>query len=168
MFGRARLKAARTSDQRLSSTCSVPIWPTVQNLFPKAELVKLESPRAFVRGELPEVDAVVFSAEWGAAWTLLYPHSTIVVPEGMKIVVPNGIALPLNDMELKRFIDTWLDLKRDTGLLDALFDYWILGKSAEEPEPRWSILRNVLNVEVDEEDAVDAEDEARQSEETGQ
>ena len=121
----------------------------VQNLVPDAELVDIASPREFLKRET-DLDAVVFSAEWGSAWTLLYPHSTVVVPHGMRIVVPMGIGLPLNDMELKRFIDTWLALKQDNGLLERLFDYWILGRSNVEPQPRWSILRNVLNVEVGE------------------
>lgn len=116
----------------------------VQNLFPNAELVDMESPRDFLRGDMESVDAVVFSAEWGSAWSLLYPHSAVVVPQGMRIVVPMGIALPINDFSLKRFIDTWLELKQDNGLQQKLFDYWILGQSAVEKPPRWSILRNVL------------------------
>lgn len=119
----------------------------VQNLFPNAELVDMASPRSFLRGEEEELDGVVYSAEWGSAWTLLYPNFTIVVPQGMRIAVPMGIGLPLNDMQLKRFIDTWLELKQDNGLLDELFDYWILGKSKEEQLPRWSILNDVLGVE---------------------
>ena len=121
----------------------------VQNLFPEAELVDIASPREFLKRET-DLDAVVFSAEWGSAWTLLYPHYTVVVPHGMRIVVPMGIGLPLNDMELKRFIDTWLALKQDNGLLERLFDYWILGRSNVEPQPRWSILRDVLSIEAGE------------------
>ena len=39
----------------------------------------------------------------------------------------------------------------DNGLQQRLFDYWILGKSGEERPPRWSILRDMLGVGLDQE-----------------
>jgi Na+/H+-dicarboxylate symporter/ABC-type amino acid transport substrate-binding protein len=119
----------------------------VQKLFPNAELVEMSSPRSFLRGETEDVDAVVFSAEWGSAWTLLYPKYAATVPEGMRIVVPMGFGLPLKQFEMKRFIDTWLSLKADNGLQADLYDYWILGKSDDERPPRWSILNDVILAE---------------------
>ena len=42
------------------------------------------------------------------------------------------------------FVNTWIELKRKDGTLDALYKYWILGLDATPREPRWSIMRNVL------------------------
>jgi hypothetical protein len=35
-------------------------------------------------------------------------------------------------------------LKRSDGSLDKIYDYWILGKGTEVKEPRWSVIRDVL------------------------
>jgi Na+/H+-dicarboxylate symporter len=121
----------------------------LKTLFPNAELIKMASPRDFLRGETDNIDAVVFSAEWGSAWTLLYPNFAAVVPEGMRMVVPMGIGLPLGQFEMKRFIDTWLSLKADNGFHDDLYNYWILGQSRDERPPRWSILNDVLLTETE-------------------
>ena len=127
----------------------------IQNLFPKAELVDMKSPRGFLRGDIEDIDAVIFSAEWGSAWTLLYPNATMVIPQGMRLVVPTGVALPVNDMKLKSYIDIWLSLKKDNGLQEELFDYWILGKSNVGRPPRWSVLGNVLGVRAEQKEATE-------------
>ena len=36
-------------------------------------------------------------------------------------------------------------LVRKDRTIAQLYDYWILGQSAVEREPRWSIMRNVLH-----------------------
>ena len=43
------------------------------------------------------------------------------------------------------FMNAWIDLKRKDGTIGALYDYWVLGRNAVTPEPRWSVLRNVLH-----------------------
>ena len=40
--------------------------------------------------------------------------------------------------------DAWLRLKRGDGTLDQLYEHWILGQGAQDREPRWSVIRNVL------------------------
>ena len=37
-----------------------------------------------------------------------------------------------------------IELKRRNNTLKRLSDYWILGKEDGKPEPRWSVIRNVL------------------------
>ena len=46
---------------------------------------------------------------------------------------------------MRDFISTWITLKQKDGTIDALYDYWILGKNAVSKPPRWSVLRNVLH-----------------------
>jgi proton glutamate symport protein len=43
------------------------------------------------------------------------------------------------------FINTWIELKRRDGTIDALYRHWILGKQTGKRQPRWSIMRNVLH-----------------------
>ena len=40
--------------------------------------------------------------------------------------------------------DDWLELADKNGLLEQLYDYWILGNEYEAKTPRWSIMRNLL------------------------
>lgn len=37
-----------------------------------------------------------------------------------------------------------IELKKRDQTIDALFDHWILGKSAAGKKPWWSVIRNVL------------------------
>jgi hypothetical protein len=41
---------------------------------------------------------------------------------------------------------------KDSPSFKKKYDYWIMGIGAEETEPRWSVIRNVLGWGVDEEE----------------
>lgn len=118
----------------------------VKELLPLAEIVVLDSPRAFLRGEIGEADALVYSAETGAAWTLIYPKFSVIVPRGLSFKAPVGLALPDGQAEFLNFMNTWLDLKTKNGVIARFYDHWILGKDEAGKEPRWSVMRNVLGV----------------------
>ena len=116
----------------------------LERLLPDAKIVAIDSPRAFFRGQLEDVDLLATAAESGAAWTLIYPSFNVVVPRGADLKVPTAIALPLAQTELRHFVDTWLDLSRKGGLLGRLERYWILGQQDERQKPRWSVMNNLL------------------------
>lgn len=44
-----------------------------------------------------------------------------------------------SDREIKKFFD-----QKNTGI-EAIIEYWVLGKGIKKPAPRWSIIRNVLD-----------------------
>ena len=69
----------------------------------------------------------------------------MVVPEGALIKVPLAYPIGRHDEVLGAFINTWIELKRKDGTLDALFKYWILGQNAAPRHPRWSVVQNVLH-----------------------
>ena len=117
----------------------------VQSGLPLAKLVDVSSPRGFLRGDKPELDAVIYSAEGGSAWTLIYPDFSIVVPADLKVKVPAGYPLPKGDLEWTRFVSTWVDMTIKNGKVDRLFTHWISGGGAKPKEPRWSVIRNVLH-----------------------
>jgi Na+/H+-dicarboxylate symporter/ABC-type amino acid transport substrate-binding protein len=112
--------------------------------FPNAEFVQIESPRSFLRGKEPALDAVVYSAEGGSAWTLIYPGYTMVVPLPLVSKVPLGYPLPPDDASWLRFVSEWTHLKQKDGTVDALFAHWIGGAGAAPGLPRWSVIRDVL------------------------
>jgi Na+/H+-dicarboxylate symporter/ABC-type amino acid transport substrate-binding protein len=90
-------------------------------------------------------DAVVMTAESGSVLTLLYPKYTVVVPEPEIVKIPLAYPLARRDQDWAHFINTWIELKRRDGTIDAFYRHWILGKQAGKRQPRWSILGNVLH-----------------------
>ncbi len=118
----------------------------MRGILPNVTVTKVDSPREFLRGELEDVDALAYSAETGAAWTLIYPRFSVIVPRGLSYKAPIGFALPEGQSEFQSFLNTWFDLKQKNGVLTRFYDHWILGKDDSSVEPRWSVLRNVLGV----------------------
>jgi Na+/H+-dicarboxylate symporter/ABC-type amino acid transport substrate-binding protein len=90
-------------------------------------------------------DAVALPAERGSAWTLMHPEYSVMVPGPDPIRVPLAYPIGKRDQQLASFVNTWIALKRKDGTLDAVYKHWILGQDAAPPQPRWSILRDVLH-----------------------
>jgi ABC-type amino acid transport substrate-binding protein len=91
------------------------------------------------------LEAVALPAERGSVLTLLYPKYTVVVPEPGVIKIPLAYPVARRDQEWVQFLNTWIELKRRDGTIDALYGHWILGKQAGKRQPRWSIMRNLLH-----------------------
>jgi hypothetical protein len=47
-----------------------------------------------------------------------------------------------HDLEAARFLSNWIDLKQKDGMIQALYNNWVLGRDARSRRPRWSVLRN--------------------------
>jgi len=91
------------------------------------------------------LDAVALPAERGSVLSLLYPKYTVVVPEPDTVRIPLAYPVARRDQEWAQFVNTWIELKRRDGTIDALYGHWILGKHAVRRQPRWSVIRNVLH-----------------------
>ena len=117
----------------------------MHDFLPQAELVPLRSPRPFFKKQGEDLDALLYSAEAGSAWSLLYPDYSVAIPQPDIINTPLAYAMVRNDPEMTRFINSWIDLKKQDKTTDRLYDYWILGKDAKQKEPRWSIIHDVLH-----------------------
>jgi Na+/H+-dicarboxylate symporter len=89
-------------------------------------------------------DAAVLPAERGSVLTLLYPKYTVVVPEPGVVKIPLAYPVAKGDQDWASFLNTWIELRRRDGTIDALYNHWILGQQATKREPRWSVIRNVL------------------------
>ncbi len=110
----------------------------VRAALPEARLVPVRSPREFFEAPQGEYDALLFSAEGGSAWTLLYPAFSVVVPRPDVVTGPMALATPRSAPGLHDYVSTWVALKRQDGVARHLYDFWILGRGAESTEPRWS------------------------------
>ena len=117
----------------------------VRRVLPDASIQSITSPRMFLRGKEPDVDAVVYSAEGGSAWTLIYPGYSVILPWPASAKRPVGYPVPNADPAWQQFVSTWVDLKKKDGTVDRLYAHWILGGGAISKEPRWSVIRDVLH-----------------------
>ncbi len=117
----------------------------VNRRLPNAETIELARVADFFDTEKSPADALVISAEAGSAWTLIHPEFEVVLPFGRDVLWPIGYAVAPGDDEFLRFLDLWIDLKRDEGLVSRLRNHWILGRTAVPPSHRWSVIRNVLH-----------------------
>jgi ABC-type amino acid transport substrate-binding protein len=116
----------------------------LERYLPTADVEPLDSVRDFFRGKM-DLDAMVYTAESGSAWSLIYPDYSVSIPRPDIVSIPVAYALPHGDVKMKNFIDAWIELKRKDKTTDLLFDYWVLGKSIASKNPRWSVIRNVLH-----------------------
>lgn len=117
----------------------------VERVLPNAQSVFIDSIEEYLKGHLADVDALLYTAEAGSAWTLLYPQNAVVVPDGLRVKVPTGFLIPTGNERFYDFMNTWLTLKIKNGQVANAYDRWILGKTGAGREPRWSVIRNVLH-----------------------
>ncbi|HVM50772.1 MAG TPA: cation:dicarboxylase symporter family transporter [Candidatus Acidoferrum sp.] len=116
-----------------------------RNALPQVEWLEVSSPREFFEDTAQRFDALLFTAEAGSAWTLMYPRFAVVVPQPGLLSIPLVYAVARGDQEMADYVNAWIELKRDDGTMQRLYDYWILGRGAAERQPRWSLIRNVLH-----------------------
>jgi ABC-type amino acid transport substrate-binding protein len=116
----------------------------VRERLPDAQLVILNSATEFFETKGKSLDGFVYSAEAGSAWSLLYPEYTVVVPPP-PIALPLTYAMARGDRDLLDYVNALVELKKGDGTIKKLYDYWVLGRFAEDTQPRWSVIRNVLH-----------------------
>ncbi|HHQ48432.1 MAG TPA: transporter substrate-binding domain-containing protein, partial [Acidobacteria bacterium] len=140
-------KVREIPDLRIGVVASLPsITRAIRQVLPNATIVPLPSPRPYLKGKVKDIDALLYSAEAGSAWTLLYPSFSVAIPHPLASRVPLAYAVAGRDLQLTDFLNQWIELKRTDGTIDRFYRHWILGEGAEKSGPRWSVLRNVLHV----------------------
>jgi len=112
--------------------------------LPNAEIIKLASPRKFFKNNDIDIDAFLFTAESGGAWTIIYPEFSVAIPQPIIVKIPMAYPLPKDDNWIL-FVNTWIELKQKDGTLDRLFSHYVEGKGTDIKEPRWSIIKDVLH-----------------------
>jgi ABC-type amino acid transport substrate-binding protein len=146
-YRRHKFKTWHSIDEKLTTSLGVVGENRAEDIkrsLPNTDIVILETYREFFTDNPKEVGGLIISAEAGSAWTIIYPSYSVVVPEP-HIKAHAGLAMPLGDSDFGDFVDDWLELKKTSGLINTLYDKWILGKSEEQKKPRWSIIGDVLH-----------------------
>jgi Na+/H+-dicarboxylate symporter len=130
-----------TGSPRFGLAMEQSVVATAREKLDYAEIVHIDSPRDFFEGRT-DLEGLIMSAEAGSAWTIRYPGFHVVNP--FKRSLPLNYPLGPHDERFEDYINHWIGLvQRDK--LPVLYDHWILGKTAKERAPRWSIIRNVLH-----------------------
>jgi Na+/H+-dicarboxylate symporter/ABC-type amino acid transport substrate-binding protein len=132
----------RMADIRIALVSSHYFRDRIREIRPNADFIELESAESFFTTP-PPADALLLSAEEGAAYAFRYPEYDVVVAT-KPIMVPAAYALPRGEAEWQQIVGNWISLKRADGSIDDLYQYWMMGGVTESRSHRWSVIRDVL------------------------
>jgi Na+/H+-dicarboxylate symporter/ABC-type amino acid transport substrate-binding protein len=106
--------------------------------FPNLHVVPvpMREIEGFLNGKGEPVDALCFTAERGSFLTLLHPAFAVAIPRPLEVRLPLAYPVGRHDLEMTRYLATWIDLKKKDGTIQALYEHWILGREPESQEPR--------------------------------
>lgn len=140
-----RLRAARQDylGLRIASVPAGERGDFGESILPDAINVPIDKVESFFLADGTLGDALIWSAESGAAWTLRYPGFS-VVPVKPMFRVPLGYTVASQSEDLAEFLDDWIVVTSASSIDEQLFEYWVEGKQAVEKPRRWSVIRNVL------------------------
>jgi Na+/H+-dicarboxylate symporter len=147
-YRRNEFKSWRSIDKKHNTRIGVVGENRAKNFkryLPNTEIVLLETYSDFFTGNPKGLDALVISAEAGSAWTILYPVYSVVVPEP-HLKANAALAMPLGTPDFEDYVNDWLQMKQTGGIIEELYNKWILGLKEEQKKERWSFGRNILGL----------------------
>lgn len=118
--------------------------PMIKSKLPGVELIELDDYKDFFTKKV-EARVLVISAEAGAAWTIIYPEFTVVIPKPVVYRDIVGYAVARDNHLFLTFLNLWLKLMDINGYKQQFYNYWIEGKS-DKVQARWSIMNDVLKL----------------------
>jgi len=145
---RYEFKSWRAIDKKLNTRVGVVGEKRANNVklyLPNTEIVLLETYSDFFTDNPKRVDALVISAEAGSAWTILFPAYSVVVPKP-HLKANAAFAMPLATLDFEDFVNDWLQMNQTSGIIDKLYNKWILGTKVEQKKRRWSIGRDLFGL----------------------
>jgi ABC-type amino acid transport substrate-binding protein len=134
------------ADLRIATVDNPSALSLLRRLLPRATPVPYEDTRELERmlaAGAPNVDAIAMFAEEAAAWAIRYPQFSFVPPTPV-VRIPTGYAVARANVDLLRYLDTWLLTAKLNGTVDQFYRYWMLVQVKHTQSPRWSVIRNVL------------------------
>jgi Na+/H+-dicarboxylate symporter/ABC-type amino acid transport substrate-binding protein len=96
--------------------------------------------------EEKHADAWIWSRTPAFIWCLSHPDYAIV--DYADLIGKRYFSYPVrkDSPDFVSFLNRWLMLKEESGEKNDMYNYWIRGLPPKQEKPRWSVLRNVLNV----------------------
>jgi ABC-type amino acid transport substrate-binding protein len=122
----------------------------IKELIPNVKIKTINHVRDFFKNKdkYKDVNALLYSTEVGAAWSLIYPEFTATIPKGFHLKIPVAFKLPAGELDFVQYVNTWLDLKKENGSVHKTYNYWILGDDPRVKTPRWSVIHNVFGWDI--------------------
>ncbi len=115
----------------------------IKKYLPNAKILQISQREDFFT-QNTDCNALMTTAEEGAAWALIYPEYGVVVPTPLLLRINAAYPVRKGDFGFVNFMNHWLEMQKINGFIKTQYDYWLLGIEYEKKEPHWSILRNVL------------------------
>ena len=110
----------------------------------RIKFIELDNIKKFYTDNV-KADALLTSAEQGAAYCMLYPSFETVVPKPVIRHESIAYVIAKNDLAFSKYLDEWLAIKKAQGDIRKLRDYWIFGKGVEYKQPRWNLWDAMFN-----------------------
>ena len=67
-----------------------------------------------------------------------------MLPKNSKMKMPAGFAVARGEHNFAALLGRWLKAKESTSEIEIAYEYWVLGKGADQKGPRWSFGKDVL------------------------
>lgn len=137
-------KSVKELDSLNIGCINIPYYANkIKAFLPNANMHLYDSPREYLKGTT-ELDAFVYTAEAGSAWTIVYPAYSVAVPHPNVVSLPLSMAVSKNNISFMPYLNTWIDLKHNDRSIERLTNYWIYGKREKEENKRWNILDDII------------------------
>ena len=136
------------SDLRMGVFNDPVLIPIINNNFPQAKVVILpdfQSETLAQAFKSHSINAVFWSRAQTDIWALGHPDYVSVAPSELAAPFLMGYMVQNNSPLFLNFLNYWLELKKNDGFEQHLYNQWILARPEPDDTPRWSILRNVLH-----------------------
>ncbi len=113
-----------------------------KRLFPLAQVTTLITEQSKVFSE--NIDAVLWDEAGARAWCMDHSEYVYIDYDGGLGHFFLAYSVPKGAFEWLSFLNSWLDLKKESKFTDIQENYWINGIPPPSNVPQWSIIRNVL------------------------
>lgn len=118
------------------------LLPMARDLFPSARVVPMKDYEEIKKH--PEVDAAFWTFTELSRFAASHPGFTAVKPRNMGAFMAYAYLTPPDSPVFLRLLDQWLEMEQTDGFMAKQAAYWIEQKAVGPPEPRWSILKDLI------------------------
>ena len=123
-----------------------PFIEKIEKTMDNIKLVRINKHTEFFSKENHEIDALLISAEAGAAWTLFHPGYSVIIPKPSLHKYALSFAVSDKNVDFLPYLNQWLKIQEISRFKEENYNYWILGKGAEVKVERWSIGKDVMKL----------------------
>lgn len=136
----------RTNNYTIAIMDDNPFIEKIDRTMKNIKLIRINNHTDFFSEKNKEIDALLISAEAGAAWTLFHPGFSVIVPKPSLHKYALSFAISDKNVDFLPYLNQWLKIQEISRFKEENYKYWILGKGAEVKVPRWCLGSNVFKL----------------------